>query len=141
MEPNLKNFHPFGCPSYVLEGPLQSAKGMFPKWIERSCVRIFLGFSPNHASSIAYILNTQTGTVSPQFHVIYDDTFETARRDKHFESLWQAKARLQEEEKDKESTELREFTGRKQRKQLPSHKDSVIPPQMGLTSRLLNKRP
>ncbi len=68
---------------------------MFPKWKERSKVGIYLGRSPHHASTVPLILNTQTGLVSPQFHVIYDDNFDTVIRDRHFESLWQYKAKLQ----------------------------------------------
>jgi len=40
-------------------------------------------------------LNTQTGNVSPQFHCIFDDSFETCKRDAKFQSLWQSKAKLQ----------------------------------------------
>lgn len=94
VEPNLKHFHPFGCPVYVLEAPLQG-QGMFPKWKERSKVGIYLGRSPHHASTVPLVLNTQTGLVSPQFHVIYDDNFDTVIRDRLFESLWQYKAKLQ----------------------------------------------
>ncbi|MEL6660877.1 MAG: reverse transcriptase domain-containing protein, partial [Bacteroidota bacterium] len=41
------------------------------------------------------VLNTQTGLVSPQFHVIYDDAFDTVKRDAKFSSLWAQKAKLQ----------------------------------------------
>jgi len=94
VEPNLKHFHPFGCPCYVLENPLQ-ARNPFPKWRERSRVGIYLGRSPHHASTVPLILNTQTGFVSPQFHVVYDDNFDTVTHDKQFKSLWQYKAKLQ----------------------------------------------
>jgi hypothetical protein len=33
--------------------------------------------SPNHASNIPLVLSTTTGLVSPQFHVIYDNSFTT----------------------------------------------------------------
>ena len=32
---------------------------------------------PNHARSIALVLNPRTGHVSPQFHVKFDDFFKT----------------------------------------------------------------
>jgi hypothetical protein len=38
---------------------------------------VYLGFSPEHASSVPLVLSTTTGLVSPQFHVIYDDYFTT----------------------------------------------------------------
>ena len=31
--------------------------------------------SPNHASSVALVLNLATGHVTPQFHVTFDDDF------------------------------------------------------------------
>ena len=33
VQPNLKHFHPFGCPVYVLQAPLQT-RNPFPKWGE-----------------------------------------------------------------------------------------------------------
>jgi len=44
------------------------------------------------------MLNTQTGLVSPQFHVVFDDNFDTVGHDAKFESLWQNKAKLLETE-------------------------------------------
>ena len=38
---------------------------------------IYLGHSPNHASTVPLILNIRTGLVSPQYHIIYDDQFMT----------------------------------------------------------------
>jgi hypothetical protein len=94
VEPNLDHFHPFGSPVYVLHNSLQSQHS-HNKWTDRSRVGIFLGHSPNHASSVPLVLNTQTGLVSPQFHCIYDDAFDTSKRDATFESQWQRKAKLQ----------------------------------------------
>ena len=94
IEPNLDRFHPFGSPVYVLENTLQ-AQQPHNKWSDRSRVGIFMCHSPNHSTSVPLILNTQTGNVSPQFHCIYDDDFDTCKRDAKFVSLWQAKAWLQ----------------------------------------------
>jgi len=93
--PNLKHFHPFGCPVYVLDQALQSPGAKFPKWQERARVGIYLCHSSQHASSVALVLNTQTGLVSPQFHLVYDDNFDTVAKDAKFQSLWQHKAKLQ----------------------------------------------
>lgn len=38
---------------------------------------MFLGFSPEHSSLVPLVLNLRTGHVSPQYHVIFDDNFET----------------------------------------------------------------
>ena len=71
-----KHFHPFGCPVYVLSSKMQSdQKG--PKWDERARIGINLDNSPLHARNIALVLNLDTGLVSPQFHVAFDDLFET----------------------------------------------------------------
>ena len=42
-----------------------------------SKVGIYLGTSPLHARNIALVLNMETGTVSPQFHVQFDKSFST----------------------------------------------------------------
>jgi hypothetical protein len=39
--------------------------------------RSILGYSPEHSSSIGLILNTTTGNISPQYHVVHDDYFTT----------------------------------------------------------------
>lgn len=40
------------------------------------------------------ILNTTTGNISPQFHCIYDGTFDTCKRNHCFNSLWQSNTQL-----------------------------------------------
>ena len=79
VRPRAKHFHPFGCPSYVLNSKMQDNK-KDPKWSERARVGIYLGNSPRHARSVGLILNLTTGLVSPQYHVSYDDGFETSRK-------------------------------------------------------------
>ena len=89
-----KHQHTFGCPVYVLDAPLQSGLGTKPKWSERSRVGAYLGHSSNHAQSVALVLNLKTGHVSPQFHVVFDDSFQTVLQDHFSASLWQEKANL-----------------------------------------------
>jgi hypothetical protein len=76
----LQNARVFGCPAYVLEPTLQDGKKI-PKWKPRSRRGQFLGLSADHASSIGIIRNLRTGHISPQFHVVYDDRFETVARE------------------------------------------------------------
>ena len=78
IAPKLRHFHAFGCPTYVLGNALQSGQGA-PKWKERSMLGMYLGPSPNHACSIALVLNPRTGHMSPQFHIKFDDFFETVQ--------------------------------------------------------------
>jgi hypothetical protein len=90
----LKHMHPFGCPIYVLEDALQKGNSL-NRWDKRSRVGIYLGQSEQHATSVALVLNLITGNVSPQFHVVFDDKFDTVTTTpREFASLWQARAKL-----------------------------------------------
>ena len=89
-----KHQHPFGCPVYVLDAPLQSGLGVKPKWSERSRIGAYLGHSSNHSQSVALVLNLKTGHVSPQFHLVFDDDFQTVTTDQSSTLLWQEKANL-----------------------------------------------
>ena len=73
----LENFHPFGCPAYVLEAKLQGGLSKIPRWDPRSRIGVYLGPSPYHAGSVALVLNLTTGHVSPQYHIVFDDDFTT----------------------------------------------------------------
>jgi len=68
--------HPFGCPIFVLDPSLQQGHNI-PRWKPRSRMGIFVGYSLHHASAVPLVLSTSTGLVSPQFHVIFDDSFST----------------------------------------------------------------
>ena len=76
VTPNVNDNHPFGCPVYALDGNLQN-KMKNNKWISRSRLGIYLGPSLQHARSIGLVLSLITGLVSPQYHLKYDNTFET----------------------------------------------------------------
>lgn len=72
----LMDTHVWGCPTYVLDPRLQDGKKI-PRWQPRSRRGQFLGFSPQHASTIPLVLNLNTHHVSPQYHVVFDDWFAT----------------------------------------------------------------
>ena len=36
-----------------------------------------MGLSPYHASTVPLVLNLDTGAITPQFHVVFDDWFTT----------------------------------------------------------------
>ena len=73
----LRNLHTWGCPAYVLEPKLTEAGGKIPKWKPRSRRAQYMGVSPVHAETVALVKNLRTGYISPQFHVVFDDDFET----------------------------------------------------------------
>jgi hypothetical protein len=73
---DLKRAHVFGCPVYVLDADLQNSKSI-PKWDSRSYQGMFVGYSPDHSSLVPMVLNLATGHISPQYHVVLDDSFHT----------------------------------------------------------------
>ena len=74
------DLHVWGCPVYVLEKSLQDGKKI-PKWRPRSKRSVYLGISHKHASTVPIVLNTSTGSITPQFHVVFDDWFATVGSD------------------------------------------------------------
>jgi hypothetical protein len=77
VRPKIASFHPFGGPVYILDSALAAGKSL-PKWEDRACVGIYLGPSPRHSRSVAMVLSlTTAGLVSPQYHVVFDDHFQT----------------------------------------------------------------
>ena len=91
VKPKLRHFHPFACPTYVLRNELQASQSV-PKWETRARVGLYLGPSPKHSRSVALVLNVETGLVSPQYHVRFDNLFETVKEiDRRTHYLWQQK--------------------------------------------------
>jgi len=83
---DLRRAHVFGCPVYVLDPRLQNGD-QIPKWDSRARVGMFVGFSTDHSSLVPLVLNTHTGNISPQYHVIFDDKFETVSSPQDHESI------------------------------------------------------
>jgi hypothetical protein len=56
---------------------------------------VYLGFSPRHAVQWPLVLSLTTGYVSPQFHLKFDDFFETVQETKSLpRSRWQFLSKL-----------------------------------------------
>jgi hypothetical protein len=52
------------------------------KWKPRSKRTIYsMGLSPKHTSQVPLVLNQQTGSITPQCHVVFDDWFATVSSD------------------------------------------------------------
>ena len=73
----LSNFHVWGFPTYVLEPKFQKPGVKIPKWAPRSRRGVNMGFNNMHSTQVGLVLNLLTGSISPQFHVVFDDTFST----------------------------------------------------------------
>ncbi len=78
--PHLHHLHHFGCPTYILQSPLQQGQKV-RKWEDRARIGIYLGPSPQHAKSVALVLSLTTGNVSPQYHIQFNDLFETVTKE------------------------------------------------------------
>lgn len=72
----LKDIHVWGCPVYVLDKTISDGKKL-PRWKPRSTRQIYVGMSEKHASSVPLCLNLDTGAITVQFHVVFDDNFAT----------------------------------------------------------------
>ena len=92
----LRHYHPFGCPAYVLNDSLAAGKSI-PKWHKRARLGVYLGRSPNHAQSVALVLNLATGLVSPQFHLKFDDLFETVKGLNTYPNRWKVATHFRKE--------------------------------------------
>jgi hypothetical protein len=91
----LVSAHTWGSPAYVLEPKLQDGQKI-PKWQPRSRQSIYLGKSPLHASTVGLVLNMRTGNISPQFHLVHDDYFETVHSsDSDEPEVWKEMVRFQ----------------------------------------------
>ena len=73
---NLQHVHVWGAPCFILDPKLQDGQKI-PKFDPRSRRGLHLGWSPKHASTVPLVLNLNTGNVTPQFHVVFDDWFTT----------------------------------------------------------------
>ena len=76
VQMKVTTFHTFGCLLYALDSVLASGKNL-PKWNARYVLGLYLGNSLRHARSVSQVLNLDTGRISPQFHVIHDEFFNT----------------------------------------------------------------
>ena len=70
------DLHVWGCPVYVLNSTLSDGHKL-PRWKPRSDRRIYVGNSMAHGHAVPLVLNLDTGKISAQFHVVFDDWFHT----------------------------------------------------------------
>ena len=84
---HLQRVRVWGCPSYVLSPTLQNGRKI-PKWAPKARRGQFLGFSRDHSSSIGLLRNLQTGYISPQFHVVFDELFTTVHSVDEDDQTW-----------------------------------------------------
>ena len=71
-ERKFHDLHVWGCPLYVLDKTISDGKKL-PCWKPRVIQGIFMGLSPDHASTAPLVLSLDTGEITPQFRVVFDD--------------------------------------------------------------------
>lgn len=76
----LLGLHVWGCPTYLLEHATRDGKKI-PRWVPRSERCSNMGLSSSHVSLVPMVLNPRTGSISAQFHVVWDDWFATVSSD------------------------------------------------------------
>jgi len=72
----LHDLHVWGCPVYLLEKVMADSQKL-PRWKPRAHCSVNMGLSPQHASTVPLVLNPETGSITPHFHVVFDDWFAT----------------------------------------------------------------
>ena len=70
------DLHVWGCPIYVLDSTLSDGHKL-PRWKPRSSRCVCVGNSMNHGHAVPLVLNLDTGKITAQCHVVYDDWFQT----------------------------------------------------------------
>jgi hypothetical protein len=72
----LLDYHVWGCPAYVMDPKMQSGKKI-PRWEPQFGRGMFMGLIRQHASEVPRVLNLSTGSITTQYHVVFDDLFTT----------------------------------------------------------------
>ena len=71
------DFRVFGSLVYVLDLSSQSGSLGPGKWKERSYQGVYIGHSLHHACNVILVYNLKTQLVSPQYHIVHDESFKT----------------------------------------------------------------
>ena len=60
-----------------MEPKFQNPELKIPKWDPRSRRGVNMGFSEIHSTQVGLVLNLLTVSISPQYHVVFDDMLST----------------------------------------------------------------
>jgi hypothetical protein len=70
--------HPLLCPVYVLDRRMQEGTSP-PKWTKCTPQKVYVGHLHHYSKSVPMVSDPKTKLVSPQFHVMSDDNFDTVQ--------------------------------------------------------------
>jgi hypothetical protein len=72
------NMHPLFFPLYVLDRRMQEGTPP-PKWTKRTTKKVYVGRLHHYSKSVPIVWDPKTKLVSPQFHVMFDENFDTVQ--------------------------------------------------------------
>jgi hypothetical protein len=72
------DMHPLFCPVYVLDRRVQEGTSP-PKWTKRTTQKVYVGHLHHYSKSVPMVWDPKTKLVSPQFHVKFNDNFDTVK--------------------------------------------------------------
>jgi hypothetical protein len=72
------DMHPLFCPVYVLDRRMQEGTSP-PKWTTRKPQKVYVRHLHPYSKSVPMVWDPKTKLVSPQFHVMFDDNFDTVQ--------------------------------------------------------------
>jgi hypothetical protein len=72
------DMHPLCCPVYVLDRHMQEGTST-PKWTKYTTQKVYVGHLHHYSKSVPMVWDPKTKLVSPQFHVMFDDNFNTVQ--------------------------------------------------------------
>jgi hypothetical protein len=70
--------HPLLCPVYVLDIRMQECTS-HPKWKKCTTQKVYTGHLYHYSKYVPMVWNPKTKLVSPQFHIMFDDNFDTVK--------------------------------------------------------------
>jgi hypothetical protein len=73
---NQTDMHPLFCPVYMLDRHMQEGTSP-PKWTKRTTQKVYVDHLNHYSKSVPMVWDPTTKLVSPQFHVMFDDNFDT----------------------------------------------------------------
>jgi hypothetical protein len=139
----VQDFRVFRSPVYVLKKELQDGNKL-SKWTSRSWQGVYIGHLNCHLGSIPLIYNPTSTHISPQYHVIFDEFFQTVTDtpgktlDDHLDTLfgttanWSYKDAFSNDPytfdtywSDVHHPDLLPPTGRKRRRPAPSYRQHL----------------
>ena len=84
---DLRHCHVWGCPVYILEYDIAVGKKV-PKWSPRARRGVYLGVSAAHSSNVPLVYTIKTGSITPQYHIVFDDCFSTVVAEAEEPQVW-----------------------------------------------------